>query len=207
MDLRLCRGQGTMWISTRREDSSRVNKEAGPAVLTGGWEILRPMLWSGWIPDCWHVQHRQERREKWSWTNKRAIRNQTHTFMSIAVFSLVLTAVFLQSEKITVYTDKKASELFGSSTDHVSLSSQSFSWTLQTERQTVGAKKCEQCRWAQCWCKWAIQRPEAVEMKVLDRARNAFTEKIWNTCTNWGLPPLFCHESNLQLDSCPKMCL
>lgn len=39
------------------------------------------------------------------------------------------------------------------------------SWTLRTEWQTDGAKKCEQCQWAQGWFKGAIQRTQAVKMK------------------------------------------
>ncbi len=41
------------------------------------------------------------------------------------------------------------------------------SWTLWTEWQTDGAKKCEQCQCAQRWFKWAIQRTEAVKIKGL----------------------------------------
>lgn len=40
------------------------------------------------------------------------------------------------------------------------------SWALRTEWQTDRAKKCEQCQWAQRWFKWAIQRTEAVKIKV-----------------------------------------
>lgn len=40
------------------------------------------------------------------------------------------------------------------------------SWTVRTEWQADGAKKCEQCQWAQREL-WAIQRTEAVKIKGL----------------------------------------
>lgn len=49
------------------------------------------------------------------------------------------------------------------------------SWTLRTEWQTDGAKKCEQCQWAQCWFKWAIQG-----------GRRQLKLKVWALFTVWS---------------------
>ena len=39
------------------------------------------------------------------------------------------------------------------------------SWTLWAQLRWDGAKKCEQCQWAQRWVKWAIQRTDAVKIE------------------------------------------